>query len=337
MSSSFILGLIFLILTLLGVELKKAYLAVPLKELKRRSQLGDHSATKLYRVAAYGGSFKGLLWLYLSLTSAASFVLLTKAFPASLSLLIIAIIIYIIFWLMPGAQVSQVSFGLASLLSSPLHWLLNYLHPLLNRASNELKKHYHASSHTGIFEKEDLLDLLKRQQKQEDSRLTERELGLLKRALTFEDKTLSHALIPANKVKTLLSSDVIGPILINELHENPLQLVLVKEAKKGEVIGSLAFSDLNIHSQGQVEDFMKPGLYYLNENDNLSEAIRAMLATNQSLMVVIDNANEYIGIVTLNSVLEHLLGPQKMTNSEDYLNRDLIAGRYQKLPPQPED
>ncbi len=327
--TNLILGIVFLLLALLGIVLKKTYFALPLHELKRRAEKHDEVAVKLYKTVAYGSSLRSLLWLYIGLLSAASFILFARQMPIYLSLLIIGPLIYIVFSLIPSRRVSKVGLGITKLFTPILAWLLYYLHPLLTRSTGSIERRYLSSNnHTGLYERYDLIELIERQQKQHDNRLSNEELDIVKHALNFDERKVSEILTPRKKVKTVLMDDTIGPILINELHESAQDYVFVKESKKGPVIGTLAFKDLGVHSKGQVKNHMSDNIYYLHESDSLSEALHAFFVTNHSVFVVINGFEEFVGIVTIEAILKELLGHIPREDFEDYSNIGSVASRH---------
>jgi CBS domain containing-hemolysin-like protein len=328
MGTDFILGVIFLVLALFGVVLKKTYYALPEHELKRRAEHRDNDAKSLYRVVTYGFSLRVLLWLYIGFTAAASFIYLAKVMPVWLSLLIIAPLIYVTFSLIPNTKVSKGGLILTRIATPILYWLLTYLHPVLSRITLGLDRHYPLEKHTGIYERHDILELLERQSHQADSRLNPEELEIIRRAITFDEKKVSDVLIPRKQVKTLLADDTVGPVLINELHEDRQKYVLVKESKKGPVVGTLAFNELGLKSHGQVKDVMDGKLFYLHESDSLSEALHAFFVTNHSMFVVINSFEEYVGIITIESILKELLGHIPGDDFDSYTNKVSVSKRH---------
>lgn len=329
--TNLILGLIFLILACFGIVLKKTYFFIPAKELKRRAENRDHLAEKLYTAVSYGDSLRALFWLYIGLTAAVSFVLFARQMPIWISLLVIGPLVYIIFSLIPASRVTRAGMAMTSLVSPIINMLLIYLDPLLSQGSRLVEKHY-KNNHTGIFEHEDLLDLIDRQQSQQDSRLSQEELDIVKRAVLFSDRKVVDVLTPRKQVKTVLAEDTIGPILINELHESNQEHVLVKEDSKGEVVGTLAFKDLNVHSHGKVKDLMKDSVYYLNEDDSLREALHGFFVTNQPMFVVINSFEEYVGVITIENILKELLGHIPGEDFEDYSVIEAVAAKHSKKP-----
>jgi CBS domain containing-hemolysin-like protein len=321
-------GIIFLLLALFGIVLRKTYFSLPLSELKRRAQKHDPYAVQLYRAAAYGNSLKSLLWLYTGLTAAISIILLARELPIWLGVLIVGPLLWIVFSLVPASRTSSLGIWLTKIATPFIAWLLNYLHPLLSRGADYVETRYVATKHTSLYERDDLLQFIRNQQNQPDSRITDEELDIVQRTLNFDSYKVSDILTPRSHIKTVLADDVIGPVLINELHENGEDYVLVRETKKGPFVGTLAFNELSINSTGHVKDVMDSTVYYLHENDSLSEALHAFSVTNHPLFVVINSFEEYVGIITIQNILQTLLGHIPGDDFDQYSDREAVASRH---------
>ncbi|HVA11064.1 MAG TPA: CBS domain-containing protein [Candidatus Dormibacteraeota bacterium] len=328
--NNYIFGIVFLILALFGIVLRKTYFSLPLAELKRRARKHESHAEKLYRAAAYGNSLRSLLWLYIGLTSALSLILLARQLPVWLGVLIVGPLLWIVFSLLPASRSTRFGIALTRLATPLIAWLLNLLHPLLSRGGDFVQLHFAAPKHTGLYERDDLLQLIKHQQSLPDSRISREELEIVERALNFDSYKVCNVLAPRNHVKTVLADDVIGPVLIDELHKNGQDYVLVRESKKGPFVGTLAFSKLSIKSSGQVRDFMDTTVYYLHENDPLSEALHAFIVTNHPLFVVVDSYEEYVGIVSVEHILNKLLGHIPGDDFDQYTDSAAVAARHTK-------
>jgi CBS domain containing-hemolysin-like protein len=328
--TNLIIASVLLLLALAGIVVRKTYYYLPALEMKRRAENHDRLATQLYRAVAYGNSLRGILWLYIGLTSAASLVLLARVLPVWISLLVVGPLLWIAFSLLPASRTTRLGTGLTRLVTPPLAWLLNYLHPLLSRSADIVEQRYTAPVHTGLFERGDLLALIKRQQQQADSRLTDEELEIVKHALGFGDHKVADVMTPRKRIKTVLAGDTIGPILIDEVHKSGQGHVLVRESRKGPFVGTLAFKQLDLQSTGQVKDVMEAAIHYLHEDDPLNQALHAFFVTNCSLFVVVNSFEEYVGILTIENVLHQLLGHVPGDDFNQYADIEVVAARHPK-------
>ena len=321
-----------LALALGGVVVRKTYYALPLRELKRKAAKHDPVAAKIYGAVAYGSSLRSLLWLYIGLTSAASLVLLARTLPIWVSLLIVGPVLWVAFSWLPAAKTSKLGEYLAVRVTPLLTWLLNFLHPFLSRSADGVQKRLSITNHTGIYEREDLLALIEQLQLQHDSRLSDEELEIARRALSFEDFTVGDVFTPRKLIKIVKPDDTVGPVLIDELHKTKQSYALVREKTKSPFEGTIAIKQLDISSKGKVRDLMNPTVYYLHENDKLSQALHAFFVTNQSVFVVVNNFEEYVGIISIENVLKQLLGHVPGDDFDQYANPVAVAARHTKRP-----
>lgn len=326
--NDYVLALILLVLALAGIVARKTYFFLPIHELKRRAEKHDRVAAELYRAAAYGNSLKTLLWLYIGITSAGSIVLLARNLPVWVSLLIVGPLMWATFSWLPATRLTGPGVRLTTALTPILVWLLNYLHPILGRSADLVESRYVIPIHTRIFEKEDLLRLVERQQRQPDSRVTEEELEIVRHALTFDEQHVGDILTSRKKLKTALADDTVGPILIDELHKSGQPYILVREKSKGPVIGTLNLSELGIKSTGKVRDVMNDTVYYVHENDTLSEALHAFFVTNHPMFVVVNSFEEFVGIITVENILHQLLGHVPGEDFDQYADLAAVAAKH---------
>jgi CBS domain containing-hemolysin-like protein len=334
--NSILLALVFLALALGGVVVRKTYYGIPAKELKRRAAKRDPVAEQLYRAVSYGNSVRTLLWLFIGFTSAVSVVLLARELPVWVSLIIVAPILYIVFSFIPASRLTPLGERLAVYATPVITWLLNYGHPILSRGADAVEKRY-VDAHTKLFEREDLLELIERQQKQHDSRFTAEELEIAKRALRFDEHNVSDVMTDRKVIKVVLAGDTLGPILIDELHKSGQDHVLVRESTKGKFVGNLPVKQLGIKTTGKVSDLMQQPVYYLHEDDTLSEALHAFFVTNHPLFLVVNSFEEFVGIVTVENILQQLLGHVPGSDFDQYADITAVAGRYNKAQETAED
>ena len=321
-------AILLLVLALAFVVIRKTYYHVPIKELKRKAERHDALAKVIYPAVSYGNSLRSFLWLVIGFLSAGSIILLARTLPVWVSLLIVGPVLWIAFSWLPSSRLTKPAAWLTKQVTPVIIWILNYVHPLLSRSADKVEKNLKTIKHTGLFEREDLVELIERQQKQTDNRLTPEELEIAHRALTFSDFTVSDILTPRKQIKTVLADDVVGPILIDELHKSGQNLVLVRESKNGPVIGSLGFNQLNLHSKGLVRDTMNRTVYYLHESDSLSEALHAFFVTNHPVFVVVNTFEEYLGVVTVENILRELLGHLPGDDFDQYANLEAVAAKH---------
>jgi CBS domain containing-hemolysin-like protein len=329
--TSIIFAILLLGLALGGVAVRKTYYHLPLAELKRRAAKNDVFASQLYRAAAYGGSLDSLLGLFIAVCSAGGFILLARQVPVWLSLLAVVLLLGVAYSWLPASRATAFGARMTTIVTPLITWLLSYLHPLINRTAGMMSQRYSAPAHTGLFERDDLMQLIEQQQSQTDSRLTNEELDIVKHVLSFGDYTVRDVLTPRGDVRTVHANETVGPILIDELHQTGMEHVLVQDSPNAEIVGTLAIHELGLHSSGRVRDIMDSTVYYVHESDSLSEALHAFFVTNHPLFVVTNSFEEYVGILTVQNLLHQLLGHLPGDDFNQYADLHAVASRHPRL------
>ncbi len=319
---------ILAVLVLLTISLQRTYQAVPLKELKKRARLGDEVAAVLHRAAAYGPSLQAILWTLVLTTSALFMVNIARSASLWVAVLVSAATLWVGFVWLPARKVNRFSLRIAHMLAPVFAWFLNYLHPLLERVMLFIRRHHPVTVHTGLYDKDDLIDLLQRQQVQADNRISEFELSIALHALTFGELLVRDCMIPRRMVKTLSADDPIGPILMTELHDSGHSRFPVYEGKPDAIVGTLLMRDLvNAKTGGTVRSHMRPDVFYLHEEQNLAEALQAILKTRHHMFIVVNSFEEYVGIISIEDVLERVVGHPIVDEFDQYDDLRAVAAK----------
>lgn len=315
--------------TLVCISLQKTYYHIPPKELKRQARAGDALAQALHGAVAYGFSLRLLLWLLVGFSGALFFVVLSRSVAPVLAVLGSVSLIWFGFAWLPQARVTGFSTKAAAGLSPAIAWLLNYLHPLFDLVGNFVRRHRPLRIHTGLYQKEDLIDLINQQQIQADNRMTEEELRIASSALTFADQQIRDRMTPRRVVKTVAAADSIGPVLMNDLHESGHSRFPVCGDQPEQFVGTLFLRDLvDVKAGGSVRDIMKPDVYYVHEDRPLSDALQAFLKTKHHLFIVVNGFEEFVGIITIEDVLEQIIGRPIIDEFDKYDDLRAVAARH---------
>lgn len=311
------------------VLLYKLYQVLPPKELKRRARGKDAKAAAIYKVAAYRGMFEIVVWI-LGTASAITIVLIAANASWVLAVIVMAFVAWLLVWAPRPRAGDWVWSGAAWL--APYHvGFLSFLQPVLGRVASMVPRFGLLHVHTGLYEKEDLLDLIDNQNNQLDNRIPEADLKIAFGGLTFGDKSVGSVMTPRRRLKLVAATDSIGPLLMDEVHASGFsRFPVVKDSTKlasPEIIGTLYLKDLIDHPDtGKVRDIMKKDVYFINESNNLREALGAFIKTGHHLLIVVNNFEELVGVLSLEDVIEQILGDKVTDEFERYGDLRAIAG-----------
>lgn len=324
----FIGTVVLALFVLASVSIQRTYAAVPLKELKRRARQGNEVAAALSKAVGYGYSLRAVLWALIVLSSALFFVVVTLEYPTWLAIILSSLLIWLGYLWLPAGQVSTLSERAAAAIAPGLAKLVGWVHPIISRFGAFIHSHRPVHVHTGLYDREDFIELISTQQAQTDNRIEKSELEVAKHALSYGDKTISSVMTPRRVVNMVSVSDSIGPVLLDELHKSGHSRFPVYDGKPENIVGTLYLRELAKDKQhGLVREHMSKSVYYIHEDQSLHDAFQAILKTHHQLFVVVNSFEEYVGIITMEDVLETMIGKLIVDEFDRYDDLRAVAAR----------
>ena len=70
---------------------------------------------------------------------------------------------------------------------------------------------------------------------------------------------------------------------------------------------------------------MSTDLYYVHEEEPLGHALQAIIKTKHHMFVVVNNFEEYVGILTIEDIVEQVLGKQIVDEFDKYDSIQAVA------------
>jgi len=334
---SYLLAVLLAMLVIMAVILQKTYNALPAKELKRRAEGGGPVAARFWQAVAYGPSLRTLLWQVVIFGSTLCFLMLARVAPPVLGFIAVGLLLYAVFAWLPAGETSDIEARLTYALTPGVVWVLGYLDPVLGRIYRWTHRRSDGHVHTGVYVREDLLELIDHQKSQADNQLSIEELDIAANALKFGQRKVRELSVKRKKVVAVDADADISPVFLDELHKSLHNRFPVYEGEPGNFVGVLYLSDLtNIGSgkgaRGKVKSHMSPGVVYLHEADTLADALHAFYLTKKQLFIVINKFEEYVGILTLEDLLRALLGNDGDYEFDQHDVRSAVAAKHAKKP-----
>lgn len=324
--------LLFIIALLALVKstiLYRVYHRLPLRELKRRARAKDHQAAVLYKIAAHAKALDALIFI-VGFVAAAYLLVASARYAWWLAVLAITFTLWLIAWT-PAPRIGG-PFWRLSVWSAPMIFkVLNWLRPGLDFLGRWLPDN--RSAHSGAYETEDLIELLTQQANQEGNRIPKEDLKIAAGALQFGSRSVMKTMTPRRAIHFVSEDEVLGPLLLDELHKTGFsRFPVVRGSGKvnmPEVVGTLYFKDIievGQENKGKVKDHMKKGAYFINESCDLRQALDAILAHQHHQLIVVNNFEEMVGVITLEDILEQIIGQPIVDEFDHYDNLRAVAG-----------
>lgn len=330
---NYIFALLLTAVALSAIVLKKTYAFLPAKELKRRAEHGDELARPLWNAVAYGRSLYVLLWLIIGFSVAGAIVLFARIAPPLFGVLGVALIVAVGFAWLPNSRLTSSGARFAAMVTPLVVKVVSFLQPVLERVAGLVGKRLPYPQHTRLFEKDDLIALIERQRHQPDSRFTEEELNIASAALMFGSRTVDEITTPRSEVIAVTADDDVSPVLLDELHKTGHSRFPVTAKDSAHVVGTLHLRELTDVSEGKgakgrVQDYADKHVYYVHENDSIASALHAFYQTKHQLFVVINNFEEYVGIITIEDILRALIGDRVESEFDLPESRVAVAAKH---------
>lgn len=129
-------------------------------------------------------------------------------------------------------------------------------------------------------------------------------------AFDFGSLIVADAMLPANQIKTVDIKETIGPVLLDRLHKDGLNMFPVVKKDIDHIKGWLYMSDLTPLDPDvkQVKDAVRPTVHYLPVHAPLQDVLSASLQTGRQLFIAVDEEGRTKGIVSLSDALAFLCG-----------------------------
>ncbi len=139
------------------------------------------------------------------------------------------------------------------------------------------------------------------------------EKRLILNALKFHDRQVAEIMTPRAKLKTVKKTEILGPLVLDDLHRSGHQSFPVINGDLEHIVGVLRLSDVTTLDTTRkhtslVETAMRPRVQYVSHDQSLSEALQALLASHEHLLIVTDDDSQVVGLLTLSDIMRALFG-----------------------------
>lgn len=163
-----------------------------------------------------------------------------------------------------------------------------------------------ATSDAILNSQDELLALIRRS----PGVLSSDEIERLESSLEFDDKQVGDIMTPRSMIKAVEFSETIGPLVIDELYKTGFSRFPVYKKDLDHIEGILYLHDLlDLQKSSQTANkAMQSKVHFIREDQNLTHALHGFISSKHHLFIVVNNYRETVGLLTLEDVIEALLG-----------------------------
>lgn len=145
------------------------------------------------------------------------------------------------------------------------------------------------------------------------------ERKLIVNSLSFKDQLVEGIMIPRTAIASIEYTEFLGPLTLSEIHKLGHSRLPVTRGDIDHVVGILhlqSLLELDSKRSVTVEKAMDSRVCYIRHDQSLHHALAAFLRTHQHLFIVVNEFRETVGLVSLEDVIEALIG-QKIIDEFD--------------------
>jgi CBS domain containing-hemolysin-like protein len=146
---------------------------------------------------------------------------------------------------------------------------------------------------------------------QSGSILSTDEKKLIMHGLEFDRKIVGEVMTPAAVIDSIGKQELLGPLVLDDLHKTGHSRFPVIDDDINHVVGMLHIHNLftlDTKRSTTVEKAMEPKVFYIRQDQTLQHALAAFIRTHHHLFIVVNEYRETVGIISLEDVIEALLG-----------------------------
>jgi metal transporter CNNM len=277
--------------------------------LKRKAQLGDKNAKLVYSLHAMRYQLMASLLIVNVLANTTITVMINSRLPGFFAVFMSTVLILVFGELLPMVYIKKNVVVLAAKTYPVLTRLMVVSAPVTKFLASMFDKWI--GNDTQIFySKEELLKMFEGQELSKNSDIAADEARMIHKVLEFGDKKIRDVMTPRRMVTIVEQDDEIGPLLMDELYKSGHSRFPVKlDCKHTEFVGTLYLRDLvGEGTSKMVKNIMSADVRYVHEEQSLDYALRAFLKLRHHMMVVVNNFEEFVGVLSIEDVLEEIIG-----------------------------
>ncbi|MCA9328891.1 DUF21 domain-containing protein [Candidatus Saccharibacteria bacterium] len=280
-------------------------------QLKRKAQLGDEKARIAYPLHGMGYQLLVSLLIINVAANATVAVLLSHRVAGVFAVLLATATILFFGEILPMLYLRKYVVAILAFTSPVLKKVVAVMAPV-NRPVARLLDKVLGQDAQLFYSKEELLRMFDTQKLAKESDVQIDELRMIRGMLEFGDKKIRDVMTPLRMVQVVAKDDEVGPVLMDELHKSGhSRFPVISEPKHFNFVGTLYLRDLvGQKDTKKVKDVMSPHVRYVHEEESLDHALRAFLKTRHHLFVVVNNFEEFVGVLSIEDVLEEIIGKE---------------------------
>lgn len=323
----YIISALLILLSALFSGLTLGLMGLDVHELRRKVELGDNLAKKVYRIRRDGNLLLTTLLLSNVAVNAILAIFLGSVTAGVVAGFLATALIFIFGEIIPQAIFSR--YGLE--LGAKVVWLVRIfvfiLWPICAPIAWLLDKTLGSELPT-FYSKHELMKVIEDHEDSDESDIDEDEERIVKGALSFSTKRVRDVMTPATVAVMIDRDDELKPSLVGSLRESGhSRFPVYTDDDINNIVGVLYLRNLigrNLKDK-VAGDFMRGSVHFIDGSTKLDDLFNRMVTTRVHLFIVRNEFRLVEGIVTLEDVLEEIVGLEIVDEFDKYEDMRKVA------------
>ncbi len=302
-------------------------------ELKRKAELGDKNAEKVYKVRLDGNLLLTALLIGNVAVNSVLSIFLSSLTSGVVAALLATALIVIFGEIIPQAVFSRFALRLGARFAPLVRVLIFVLYPVIAPVAFVLDKLLGEELPT-IYSKKELIKLIEEHEDAGDSEIDEDEERILKGALTFSEKLVKDVMTPETVIESYSINQKIDKEFIKRVKESGFSRFPIFDEQNEEVIGILHATDL-IGLDGeegkQISELQLSDPEFVSENEALDNALNKFLKSRKHLFIVKNEFGTVVGVLSLEDIVEEILEQEIVDERDKHEDLREFAREHNKL------
>lgn len=186
-----------------------------------------------------------------------------------------------------------------------------------------------------LMSKDELRELVVRSQ----GVLNKDEMLRFQANLLLDELSVANVMTPVSVLDTAEVNDSLGPLVLDDLHKTGHSRFPVIDGDIHHVVGILYLHNLlDIkNTKKTVREAMDSHVHYINQDQTLEHALHGFLSTRRHMFIVVNNYEETVGVLTLEDVLEEVLGKKIVDEFDQFDDLRAVAASNPRANNQPKE
>ncbi len=315
----YVISALLILLSALFSGLTLGLMSLNVHALGRKKRLGDKMAKKVYSVRRRGNLLLTTLLLGNVAVNAALSIFLGSIATGIVAGFLATGLIFLFGEIIPQAVISRHALWFGAKTAWIVKILIMVLYPITGPIAWALDKVLGKELPT-IFSKSELMSVIAEHEDSQHSDIDADEERILLGALTFSNKTVEQVMTPLAVVESVDREAQVTPTLLKRWRMSGFSRIPVFHGSG--VVGIVYVREMvgRYLRKKQVKDIYRKQVIEVKASEKLDTIFNRFLRTRRHLFVVVDRHGSVSGIITMEDVLEEIVGREIVDEADRYVD-----------------